>query len=191
MGFALAPVALVAYLLVLSHVRPRTVWFGRGRFGRDVLRGAGVAALVGSTGLAFYLAMHALGLNLTVVPDSLSHLWWHYPVLVLSALQNAVLEECVVIGFVLLRLRELGLVRRHRDRAQRPAAGQLSPLPGLRRLPGQPGHGAALRLALPALGPDHPAHRHPHAARRRGLRRLRPAGRPRLLDPDLSPVRTS
>ncbi len=109
MGFALAPVALVAYLLVQSHVSPRAVWFGRGRWGRDLARGAVVAAVVGSTGLAFYLATYALGVNLTVVPDSLTQVWWHYPVLVLSALQNAVLEECVVIGFVLLRLRELGL----------------------------------------------------------------------------------
>ena len=108
-GFALAPVALVAYLLVMAGTSPRAVWFGRGRRGRDVARGAVVAAGVGSVGLAFYLITHALGLDLTVVPDSLNNVWWHYPVLVLSALQNAVLEECVVIGFVLLKLRELGL----------------------------------------------------------------------------------
>ena len=108
-GFGLAPVALVAYLLIMAGTSPRTVWFGRGHLWRDVARGAGLAALVGSTGLAFYLITHALGLNLTVVPDSLSHEWWHYPVLVLAALENALLEECVVIGFVLLKLRELGL----------------------------------------------------------------------------------
>ncbi len=108
-AFALAPVALVAYLLVLSRVSPREVWFGRGGVGRDVARGAAIAAVVGSTGLAFYLATYALGLNLTVVPDGLTEVWWHYPVLVLAALQNAVVEECIVIGFVLLRLRELGL----------------------------------------------------------------------------------
>lgn len=112
-GFALAPVALVAYLLIIAGTSPRTVWFGRGRVGRDVVRGAVVAAVVGSLGLAFYLLTHALGLDLTVVPDSLNDVWWHYPVLVLSALENAVLEECVVIGFVLLKLRELGL--RDRD----------------------------------------------------------------------------
>ncbi|CAN5624582.1 type II CAAX endopeptidase family protein [soil metagenome] len=112
-GFALAPVALAGYLLVLSGVRPRAVWFGRGHVGRDVVRGAALAAGVGSVGLAFYLVSHALGFSLTVVPDSLSHVWWHYPVLVLAALQNAIVEECIVIGFVLLRLRELGL----RDRS--------------------------------------------------------------------------
>ena len=36
-------------------------------------------------------------------------MWWRFPVLVLSALQNALLEECVVVGFVLVRLRQLGV----------------------------------------------------------------------------------
>jgi membrane protease YdiL (CAAX protease family) len=35
--------------------------------------------------------------------------WWRFPVLLLSALQNALLEECVVLGFVLVRLRQLGV----------------------------------------------------------------------------------
>lgn len=112
-GFGLAPVALVAYLLVMSGRSPRALWFGRGHVWRDVGRGTVLAALVGSTGLAFYLVTYSLGLNLTVVPDSLNHQWWHYPVLVLSALENALLEECVVIGFVLVRLRELGLRDRY------------------------------------------------------------------------------
>lgn len=35
-------------------------------------------------------------------------LWWTVPILVLAAVQNAVLEETIVVGYLLTRLRELG-----------------------------------------------------------------------------------
>jgi membrane protease YdiL (CAAX protease family) len=43
-----------------------------------------------------------------VVPAALPHVWWAIPVLILSAIQNAVLEEVVVVGYLLTRLRQLG-----------------------------------------------------------------------------------
>ena len=49
---------------------------------------------------------YALGTNLTVVAQSLPGEWWQVPVLVLSAVENAVLEEYVVLGFVLGKLAE-------------------------------------------------------------------------------------
>jgi membrane protease YdiL (CAAX protease family) len=106
-GFAVVPVALAGYLLVRSGTSLRDVWF-RGAGVGDLPRGAAIAAAVGSVGVEFYLVMHALGLNLTVVADALPDVWWKYPVLVLSALENAVLEEFVVLGYVLVRLRQLG-----------------------------------------------------------------------------------
>ncbi|MFN8192303.1 MAG: hypothetical protein U0R78_18125 [Nocardioidaceae bacterium] len=114
-GFGLVPVALAAYLLVRSDTNPWSVWVGdRGaglgrRIGVDALWGAGVAAVVGSTGIAFYLITHALGINLTVIPEALPGVWWKIPVLVGWALENALLEEAVVLGFVQLRLRQIGL----------------------------------------------------------------------------------
>jgi membrane protease YdiL (CAAX protease family) len=110
-SFALVPVILAAYLLVRSGDELRAIWFGGGRVlvGADVVRGAALAAGVGSVGIAFYLLTHAIGLNATVVPAALPHVWWAVPVLVLSALQNALVEEFVVLGFVLPRLRQLGL----------------------------------------------------------------------------------
>lgn len=107
--FAVVPVALAGYLLVRSGVRLRDVWF-RGAGWGDLPRGAVVAAAVGSVGLAFYLVMHALGLSSTVIASGLdtSH-WWTVPVLVLSALENAVLEEFIVLGYVVVRLRQLGM----------------------------------------------------------------------------------
>jgi membrane protease YdiL (CAAX protease family) len=107
--FAIVPVALAAYLLVSSGTRLRQVWWGERSLVGDGARGAALAAVVGSTGVAFYLVTHALGYNLTVVPEALPDVWWRYPVLVLAALENAVLEEFVVLGFVLVRLRQAGL----------------------------------------------------------------------------------
>lgn len=118
-GFALVPVALAAYLLVRSGTRLREVWFrapdgdrdqaprGWARWS-DLGWGSLLALGVGSTGVVFYLATFALGTNLTVVAQSLPAQWWQIPVLVLAALENAVLEEFIVLGFVQVRLRQLG-----------------------------------------------------------------------------------
>ncbi|MEO9323954.1 type II CAAX endopeptidase family protein [Nocardioides sp. C4-1] len=106
--FAVVPVALAGYLLVRSGTRLRDVWF-RGAGWGDLPRGAVLAAAVGSVGLAFYLVMHGLGLSVTVAASGLdTSVWWHVPMLVLAALENAVLEEFVVLGYVLVRLRQLG-----------------------------------------------------------------------------------
>jgi membrane protease YdiL (CAAX protease family) len=101
------PVALVAYLLLREGSSLRAIGFDRRRPARDLGWGALVAACVGAVGLAFYLAVQKSGANLTVVPESLPGVWWKYPVLILSAVQNAVLEEVVVVGYLLRRLGQL------------------------------------------------------------------------------------
>ncbi|MFC8004512.1 CPBP family intramembrane glutamic endopeptidase [Streptomyces olivaceus] len=105
---ALVPVALVAHFLLREGHSLRTLGFDRTRPWPDLGRGAVVAAVIGSTGIAFYLAARGLGFNLTVVPESLPGVWWKYPVLILSALQNSVLEEVLVVGYLLRRLDQLG-----------------------------------------------------------------------------------
>lgn len=105
---ALVPVALVAHLLLREGAGFRTIGFDRARPWPDLGRGTVVAAVIGGTGIAFYLAARGLGFNLTVVPEALPDVWWKYPVLVLSAVQNAVLEEVIVVGFLLRRLGQLG-----------------------------------------------------------------------------------
>lgn len=132
---ALVPVALVAHLLWRESARARALvstmpgmgvgvgmgggvapgarglrllGFDRTRPWPDLGRGALVAAGIGSAGLAFYLVARAAGFNLTVVPESLPDVWWKYPVLILSAIQNSVLEEVIVVGYLLRRLDQLG-----------------------------------------------------------------------------------
>ncbi|MFC4504685.1 MULTISPECIES: CPBP family intramembrane glutamic endopeptidase [Streptomyces] len=105
---ALVPVALVAHLLLREGESLRTLGFDRTRPWPDLGRGAAIAAVIGSTGIAFYLLARGLGFNLTVVPEALPDVWWKYPVLILSAMQNAILEEVIVVGYLLRRLRQLG-----------------------------------------------------------------------------------
>lgn len=106
---ALVPVALVAHLLVREGQSGlRTLGFDRTRPWPDLGRGAAIAAVIGSTGIAFYLLARGLGFNLTVVPEALPDVWWKYPVLIMSALQNAILEEVIVVGYLLRRLGQLG-----------------------------------------------------------------------------------
>ena len=106
--FALVPVLLAVHFLIRSGEGPRPLGLDRTRPGLDLARGAALAALIGGSGLVLYLAARAAGLNLTVVPEALPSTWWRAPVLLLSAVQNAILEEVLVAGYLLHRLRQLG-----------------------------------------------------------------------------------
>lgn len=108
---ALVPVLLVAHLLLREDPARgglRTLGLDRSRPGFDLARGTGLAAVIGGAGLFLYLGARAAGANLTVVPESLPDVWWKLPVLIASAVQNAVLEEVVVVGYLLRRLGQLG-----------------------------------------------------------------------------------
>lgn len=105
---SLVPVLLVAHFLLREGRSLLTIGFDRTRPWYDLGRGAAIASVIGSTGIAFYLLARQVGFNLTVVPEALPEVWWKYPVLILSAIQNAVLEEVVVVGYLLRRLHQLG-----------------------------------------------------------------------------------
>jgi membrane protease YdiL (CAAX protease family) len=113
-GLALVPVLLAVYLLAHVH-RPaadvsvgRFIGFDRTRLGRDGLWGLGLAALIGIPGLGFYLLARELGINTTVAAANLTAVWWSGPVLVLAAVENALLEEVVMIGYLFTRWRQVG-----------------------------------------------------------------------------------
>ncbi|MER7792607.1 CPBP family intramembrane glutamic endopeptidase [Streptomyces sp. NPDC097640] len=105
---ALVPVALVAHLLLREGAGLRAIGFDRRRPAFDLGRGAALAAAIGGTGLLLYLGARAAGANLTVVPEALPDVWWKMPVLIASAVQNSVLEEVIVVGYLLRRLGQLG-----------------------------------------------------------------------------------
>ncbi|WP_280697059.1 CPBP family intramembrane metalloprotease [Kitasatospora sp. GP82] len=104
----LMPVALVGYLLVREGSSLRRLGFDLRRKLGDLGRGAVLAAAIGGCGLLLYLGSQAVGANLTVAPSGLPDVWWRIPVLVASAWQNAILEEVIVVGYLLRRLGRLG-----------------------------------------------------------------------------------
>lgn len=106
---ALVPVALVAHLLLRERVGGlRVLGLDRTEPGRDLGYGAVLAAGIGGSGLALYLGARAAGFNLTVVPESLPDVWWKFPVLIAAAVQNSLVEEVIVVGYLLRRLDQLG-----------------------------------------------------------------------------------
>jgi membrane protease YdiL (CAAX protease family) len=107
-AFALAPVALVIHLAHRDGETVADLGVDARDLRRDVLRGAGVAAAVGGAGLGLYLAAHAVDGSLTVVAESLPAGWWRIPVLVLSAAHSGVVEEIVMVGWLVRRLGQLG-----------------------------------------------------------------------------------
>jgi uncharacterized protein len=78
------------------------------RVGFDLATGAGLAAVIGIPGIGLYALARQLGINTTVAPANLPGVWWAGPVLILSAATNGVLEEVVVVGYLITRLRDLG-----------------------------------------------------------------------------------
>ena len=103
--FALAPVALALYLLRSPRsslgLDARRPWL-------DLGWGFALAAAIGLPGLGLVFVAAQLGINANLVPAALPHLWWAVPVLILSAAQNAILEEIVVVGYLVTKLRNLG-----------------------------------------------------------------------------------
>jgi membrane protease YdiL (CAAX protease family) len=103
-----APVVLAFYLLARSG-DGAAIGVDRKEPRRDLLRGAGLAALIGGCGLGLYFIAYKSGIALNVVAENLPDIWWRYPILVLSAFQNGLLEEVLVTGYLLTRLRQLGV----------------------------------------------------------------------------------
>jgi membrane protease YdiL (CAAX protease family) len=104
----LAPVVLVFYLMARSGEGPSSMGLDTTEPGMDLAKGATLAALIGGSGLGLYLAAYKLGFALNVVAESLPAVWWRIPVLVIAAAQNGILEEVLVVGYLLRRLDQLG-----------------------------------------------------------------------------------
>lgn len=105
--FGLVPAAMAAFLLVRDGKRLSLLWFDAAHIIGDLRRGLLLAAAIGGSGLVFYLITFAAGVDLAVVAEDLPHVWWRIPVLVLAALQDALLEETVILGYLLTRLEDL------------------------------------------------------------------------------------
>ncbi|MGO4188460.1 CPBP family intramembrane glutamic endopeptidase [Pseudarthrobacter sp. TAF60_1] len=117
--FALVPVLLVIYFLTDQRQAAtgagtpgssafQKLGFNFARPGRDLLQGLGLAALIGIPSLGLYAAGRALGITTAIIPSALDAHWWTIPVLILSALRHAVVEEVIVVGYLLDRFGKFG-----------------------------------------------------------------------------------
>jgi membrane protease YdiL (CAAX protease family) len=104
-----APAFLGFYLLARNGEGPSSIGVDASQPGKDLLRGAGLAALIGGSGLGLYYLAYKAGISLNIVAASLPDVWWRFPVLLLSALQDGINEEVLVVGYLISRLRLLGL----------------------------------------------------------------------------------
>jgi membrane protease YdiL (CAAX protease family) len=105
----LMPVLLA---LVLLSRDPASAGFGIGLrrrpARRELLQGVGFAALIGIPGLVLVWAAHELGVSANLAVVDVPDTWYRVPLLLLQAAQNGALEEVVVVGYLLTRLRQMG-----------------------------------------------------------------------------------
>lgn len=107
--FTLVPAALALWLLSAGgRSALRTIGLDHRRPWQDLGIGAALALVIGLPGLGLYLVGHAMGITATVIPAALDAHWWTIPILVLQAGKNAVIEEVVVVGYLMTRLRGFG-----------------------------------------------------------------------------------
>lgn len=104
-AWALLPLVLLAH----TGVGARAVGLVRDRPWRQVGWGLALTAVIGIPGLALYLGAVAAGVNLQVSASGLTETWWRPIVLVLAAAGNGAAEEILVVGYLLVRLRQIGV----------------------------------------------------------------------------------
>lgn len=106
--FALMPVALALFLLTPRFRDSlRKLGIDATRPLRDLGAGALLAAVIGIPGLGLYVVGRLLGQSVEVVASALNTHWWTVPILILAAIKNAVLEEVIVVGYLISRLEQL------------------------------------------------------------------------------------
>ena len=111
LGFAIVPVALAVYLMTLDRDQPpvrERLGLDQGDAWNNIVWGVLLTAVIGIPGIGLYFAGRALGITAEIVTSPLDSYWWTIPVLILAALKNAIVEEVIVVGYLMTRLRQLG-----------------------------------------------------------------------------------
>jgi len=105
---ALAPVFLVAYLLMRSGESMATIGVDATRPAEDTRWSVVLALLVGGVGLGGLFAAKWLGINRNLIVGGGAGRWWDVVLLVFQAAGTAIGEEVIVGGYLLHRFRQLG-----------------------------------------------------------------------------------
>lgn len=111
-GFALVPVLLVFHLLWIHGRNPfRTFGLDLRRPFPDIGWGALLFLAMGLGTLLVYAAGRSAGLTTAVVGSAMNEHWWTTPVLILSALRHSLLEEVIVVAWLIDRISYLQRLR--------------------------------------------------------------------------------
>jgi membrane protease YdiL (CAAX protease family) len=105
--FGLAPVYLVIHLVRRTGEGTAGLGLAWDRPRSDLSWGAVLFAVVGVAGVGVYLAAVELGVNRFVVPAPPAGHWWTYLAVFMNAADAALLEEIIVVAFLMTRLRQL------------------------------------------------------------------------------------
>lgn len=105
--FGLAPALLVLHLARRSEGGLRSIGMDGGQGARDAARGVVLFVVVAIAGIAIYLGAVALHANRFVVPVPPTGHWWTVPALFLNAISAGVVEEVIVLGYLITRLQQL------------------------------------------------------------------------------------
>lgn len=112
-AFALIPVALALYLLSLDGVNPfKRIGLDFSRFGKDVLSGLALTAIIGIPGIGLYFLGRMLGITVSITTSTLDFNVWSIIVMLLVALRAALSEEVIGVGFLFTRVEEATQVSR-------------------------------------------------------------------------------
>ncbi|MCC9067130.1 CPBP family intramembrane glutamic endopeptidase [Arthrobacter cryoconiti] len=108
--FAIVPVLLVFFLLAEPGKSVfRRLGLDLAQPWKDGLSALGLLVVIGVPSLGLYAAGRALGITTEIIPSALNQYWWTIPVLVLSAIHNGLLEEVIMVGYLLGRLEKIGM----------------------------------------------------------------------------------
>jgi membrane protease YdiL (CAAX protease family) len=107
-AFGLAPVFLVWHLTRRTGEGTGGIGLALDRPRRDAVEGTVLFAIVGVVGIGIYVAAVTLGVNRFVVPLPPEGHWWTIPALLLNAAEAALVEEVIVLAYLVTRVEQLG-----------------------------------------------------------------------------------
>jgi membrane protease YdiL (CAAX protease family) len=107
--FGLAPVYLVWHIVHRTREGLVGIGLDERQPRKDAVSGLAIFVVVALGGIGIYLGAVALGVNRFVVPVPPIGHWWTVPVLLLNAALAALLEEVIVLAYLVTRLRQLAL----------------------------------------------------------------------------------
>jgi membrane protease YdiL (CAAX protease family) len=106
--FDLAPVWLVIHLARRSGEPMSAFGLATDRFRRDAVRGALLFVGVGLAGIGVYLGAVELGINRFVIPAPPEGYWWTWLAVLMHGVGAGLVEEIVVLGYLVTRLEKIG-----------------------------------------------------------------------------------